>query len=307
MKRIKLVKPNQEGKRRVGRRLDRAEQFEAIAEGAMLVQMRANSWSGSTIDRVVTSDTIERAKASRDAGKFVKRLVYGRYLRNYEGVIFRARQYHYGHSLPWMDGSIRIIPIGLYEKYLSKMRQFQREADEAADELCTNYAHIRDEARKKLGSMFKSDDYPSPDSLREKFGMKVTFNPVPKIGDWRLNLPEEELNRLKAEFEVAQTAQLKEASGSLRRRLFEAMEHLATELAGAKLIKRSLFGKVEKVLDLLPQLNIGGDTDLDRKIAEIRRKLLKTSAQTVREDESVRSKLTKQAKDILDSMSGYGG
>jgi len=58
---------------------------------------------------------------------------------------------------------------------------------------------------------------------------------------------------------------------------------------------------------LLPKFNVSGDPKLDKLLQEINMKLCINDADVLRHDFDIREDVAKDAKEILDKMSGYMG
>ena len=64
-------------------------------------------------------------------------------------------------------------------------------------------------------------------------------------------------------------------------------------------------GNMEELVELLPALNITGDTVLTNVTNDIKAKLLKGTAQDLRQDTNLRKVVAKDARKILEDMEGY--
>jgi hypothetical protein len=68
----------------------------------------------------------------------------------------------------------------------------------------------------------------------------------------------------------------------------------------------SMITNVVEIVDVLPKLNIAGDTELDRMASEVRRALV-VDPKELRKSETVRSDTAKAAVDIMQRMAAYMG
>jgi hypothetical protein len=68
----------------------------------------------------------------------------------------------------------------------------------------------------------------------------------------------------------------------------------------------SMITKIVEVVDVLPKLNIAGDTELERMASEIRKSLV-VDPQELRKSEIMRSNAAKAARDIAQQMAAYMG
>jgi len=68
----------------------------------------------------------------------------------------------------------------------------------------------------------------------------------------------------------------------------------------------SMITNIVEIVDVLPKLNIAGDTELDRMASEIRKSLV-LDPQELRKSETMRSDAAKAAADIAQRMAAYMG
>jgi hypothetical protein len=68
----------------------------------------------------------------------------------------------------------------------------------------------------------------------------------------------------------------------------------------------SMITNIVEIVDVLPKLNIAGDTELDRMASEIRKSLV-VDPQELRKSETMRSDAAKAAADIAQRMAAYMG
>ena len=79
-------------------------------------------------------------------------------------------------SLPYPEPGIRLIRQDRIDDFAAKMREFQEELAEAVENLDRDYNGLKATARRRLGSLFNSADY--PDSLTNMFGIEFDFPSV---------------------------------------------------------------------------------------------------------------------------------
>jgi hypothetical protein len=89
------------------------------------------------------------------------------------------------------------------------------------------------------------------------------------------------------------------------------MSQRMTEYNGAEDGQRprlydSMITNIVEIVDVLPKLNIAGDTELDRMASEVRKSLV-VDPKELRKSEAVRSDTAKAAVDIAQRMAAYMG
>jgi len=223
-----------------------------------------------------------------------------------------ARQEHYFMTLPWDDNGYRVLPAAAYMDHTEKMRELSNQFTPAVEALAREFGKLVEEAKVRLGGLFRSEDYPSPDELCSKFSFETRVMPLPDAGDFRVTLGDEEKERIKRQITSAVEASLQVASRDLWQRLYEAVSHLAERLSAYKVtgvgvehpFRDTVITNLVKLVDVLPKLNVTGDPELEHLAAEVRASLL-VDPQELRKSESMRSETAKAATAICDRMAAY--
>ncbi len=284
-----------------------------IQTKAVLVNLNISTWLAAKTDKKVTLEVLASNSASSDAGNFRKYVLPDGAYRPIQALAQNIRRWHYSMTLPWMEDGTRILPAALQMEYADKLREFKAEFDSlvATQFSDTAYAGYVAEAQTKLGNLFNPGDYPAPDKARAKFGVRVTFLPLPEVGDFRLDLNADQLAEMKASLE----AQLGDVESRTKReiysRLGEKVAHLSAKLtefdkADADGVTRRLHGtlieNIREVCRLIPGLNITGDPEVEKIKNEALARLARWEIETIRDDEAVRKEVIHDADAILKSM-----
>jgi hypothetical protein len=156
-----------------------------------------------------------------------------------------------------------------------------------------------------LNGLFNEKDYPSPYEIRSKFYFDVHFDPIPEEGDIRVNIQQDELDKLNADLETRKNEAIAQAMKDPYIRLHEAIYHAYERLDNPKAIFRdSLIDNLVDLVKILPSLNITNDPKLDELRQEVSEKLTKYDADTLRQDPLARRETRDSASDILKKMNG---
>ena len=279
-----------------------------LSEKAMLVNLSIAQWSGRKLDRVVTDEVVVAHSADRDAGRWNKSLVLGRALEAVKRAANDARTCHYQHSLPWTDDGARILTAAHFLGYTAKVGEYERRFNAAADDFARDYPSFVTAARSGLGDMFNEADYPPAADVRRRFSVSVDFRPLPCGDDFRVDLSADDVARIKGDIEASVQTATAEAMRDLWRRLYEAVRHVSDKLKdGDAIFRDSLIGNVRELVDLLPALNLTGDTDLAAAVVEVKGKLADLDPQALRDHETDRAQAARTADEIARKMAGYCG
>jgi hypothetical protein len=278
----------------------------------MLCSLSISMWSARKHDREASEEIAQRHGAQADAGRYHKVLLPKEALAEIQKIVSEARQEHYFMTLPWDDNGYRVLPAAAYMDHTEKMRALSNCFTPAVEALVRQFGQLVEEAKARLGGLFRSADYPATDELRSKFSFETKVMPLPDAGDFRVALGDEEKERIKRQITAAVEASLQVASRELWQRLYEAVNHLADRLKAYKVtgnavehpFRDSVVTNLVKLVDVLPKLNVTADPELERLAAEVRASLL-VDPEELRKSESVRNETAKRAAAIADMMGAY--
>lgn len=280
----------------------------SLADKAMKVNLSISYWTGKASDERVTDEITRKHKTADDVHDYQKILVHPDAINRVKAARSRARAYHFEKTLPWIDGGTRILPAVFHKEYADKMHEFRGEYEEAVAEFIRQYARLKGEARKRLGDLFRDEDYPGVDKLRRKFGFSILVEGIQEAGDWRVKLgaKEEAAIRKQIEKQLADTAEV--LTRDLWQRLYKVVRELAEKLKEKDATFRdSIIGNIKDVVALLPYMNVADDPKLEDMRRKVEADLAKLDVETLKDDPKVRKQARDAADDLLARMSGYTG
>ncbi len=117
--------------------------------------------------------------------------------------------------------------------------------------------------RPELNGLFREEDYPAADKLRKKFGVKLEVLPIPSGADFRVQMSAEEQARVSREIDANVRESLMRGTEDLWKRLREVVARMVDRLNEPESrFHGSLVTNVLDLVEILPRLNVNGDTDL---------------------------------------------
>lgn len=258
------------------------------------------------MDKQATEKVRQDYDAAQDAGRYNKALIANNALKAVQSAANDARTFHYKQTLPWNDEGARILPATNYLEYTEGMRKYKSAFNAAVSDFLDAYPNLVEEAKTRLNRLFVQSDYPSPQNIVSKYGFEVQVDPLPDANDFRVDLGDAEIQRIRDDIDSrAQQAQ-DAAMRDVWSRLHEAVGNMAERLSSPDAIFRdSLVGNLEELIDLLPRLNIAGDPELDRLTKEVSAKLTAHEPDTLRADKTTRAAVANDAANIMAVMAGY--
>jgi len=277
----------------------------AINASAVLVELNISVWPAAKIDREVTDQINSQAGAVRDATQTKKNLFAGTSLRkNIERFAAKVRLYHNQHTLPWADKGERLLPTKLFMDYKQTMNKYETEFNDLCNQFFDNYADLVQEAQANLNKLFDPNDYPPLDEVKLKFGFRRTVKPVPASGDFRLDVPAEDMDELRSEFEKQQQDKLAEAVREPWERLHAQLVSISEKMTDAdddtkKRYHDSFITNPLELCALLTKLNITNDPKLEEARRQLEITMMGANLESLKEDSEARSELKSKVDAIL--------
>lgn len=301
------------------------KQSTSLASTAMLSSLSISQWSGYKYDPDASEELATMHGAESDAARVNKRLVPRSELKEITQAISHARHDHEFLTLPWTDDGWRVLPAGTYFEHSKKMQDHKAAILTAVGNLIARFETVvRNQSR--LGTLLKVSDYPGmrqegealrflfPQELRDKYAFATDVKPLPDADDFRVNIGDEERERLKRQIAESVQASLRAGTRDLWQRLYDVVSHMSTRMTeynGAEegnkpKLYKSMVTNIVEIVDVLPRLNISGDEELNRMTETIRHSLL-VDTDELRKSETLRNDTARAAADIMQRMAAYMG
>jgi hypothetical protein len=275
-----------------------------ITERAMLAAVHISIWTAIKHDRKVSREVAEQHGAYAGAGRYNKQLLReAERLESLRTLSGQIRQYFYKITLPWSDEGYRLLPAHFYFELTTKMREFEQAFAQQVEEFLAVYPSYIEQVRPELNGLFREEDYPSTDKLRNKFGVKLEVLPIPSGNDFRVTLSEEEQARVAQEIDENVRQSLQKGTEDLWTRLKGVVVHMVERLNEPESrFHASLVTNICELVELLPRLNVNQDGELNRFAGEIRVRLCGFTARDLKKNEILRAATTNDAAEILTKM-----
>jgi hypothetical protein len=280
----------------------------SITSSALLVELNISVWPGIITDRKATDKTLTDNCAVATAGQFKKNLMAGTSKRKEIADFAQGcRHWHNARTLPWLDRGGRLLPTSLFLDYKTEANAKRDKFNQMVTDFLADYDTLVAQAQQHLGFLFNPEDYPSAEAVRDKFGFRLVFSPVPEAGDFRIKTNEEELSELRQQYEDSFNQRLGEAMGSAWSRLHECLQHMSSKLTdagGAEAKKRyhdTLLSNAQELCAMLTHLNVAADPALERARQELEQAIFGVDMDDIRIDPGVRADVKEKLDAILGS------
>jgi hypothetical protein len=190
---------------------------------------------------------------------------------------------------------VYLVPVPLVGDVYQNLQSFEVERGELVGAFIGEYNSAVEDARYRLGPLFKSTDYPAASVVRNVFSLSYQFIEISAPGSLRnisMKLFESERDKARELWSSA----AEQAVGMLRGEMAGLVNHLVERLTPDPDGKRKEFkkGTVENLkswLDIIDSRNITGDEELAKLAGQARALLSGRSPDSLRTDQLARERV----------------
>jgi hypothetical protein len=284
----------------------------SVASSALLVELNINVWTGRKLDKSASQDVTRMNSADRGIANVHKKLLGD--CAELEAIRKHASQVrgaHYAITMPWSDSGLRLLPTANYFKYNDALGDYQQEFKKLVDAFLAAYEWETSQAQVKLGALFNPDDYPTVQSLKHKFGLSVSFIPLPTSGDWRVDIEADAKRQLETHYQSYYADKLKQAMDDVWGRTADVLDRLSSQLDyGAddkpRGIRDSLMDSAVEIVDLLDACNLTGDPAMRKMANDLRASIKGIGADALRKDAALRRATKRDVDAMIKALPGLG-
>jgi len=241
----------------------------SISSAAMIVDFNASVWTARKKDRKASEDVTDANHADKGVANVSKNLLGNcAELDAVQKFAANVRNMHYSMTMPWSDNGSRLLTTAQYFKYHEAMTDLQQEFYRLVEQFLQVYEWKIMEAQAKLGDMFNRDEYPTRAGLESKFAFRMAYIPLPDSGDFRIDIGNEGMVQIQAQYEAQYAAQIKGAMNDVWKRLHDNLTTLVRQLdvdekgKGNRLFD-TVFDGALALTDMLRTCNVTGDSQME--------------------------------------------
>ena len=271
-----------------------------LSEKAMLVHLSISRWTARSKDRTAGEDISQQKKAEADVANVWVQLVPKDEMKEVYRSSGAIRKIWIKYTLPWMDEGIRILPSDLYVKFSGEVKKAITEDQKAIEKFAKRFPDLVATAPDRLGDFINDNPLPHVNEIKDKFGVKLNYMPMPTSGDFRCQILETEADMIRKDIEKNVQSATQDAMKSIWAKLDEMVTRIATTLKDSKAIFRdSLINNLREYVDLIPNLNLTGDPELEKIRLEAKSKLSKLMPENLRKHKRDRKQAALTAEEIM--------
>jgi hypothetical protein len=274
-----------------------------LTQRAMTATLHLSAWGGARLDKQVTREVLSARQARPDAGRFEKRLIPLEALEGVTRAHTSARARHHALTLPWGEGSTRILSAALFLDHAQAMAEERAKCERAYRAFCSDYPGLLASAPGRLGSMYNPADFPDPARIGEKFGFKIVIMPVPDGDDFRVSLGSEIESEIRASIEATVRDQYGDAQRVVWGRVLDIVKHFAETMAtDGKKFQDTTVTKLHDIATLAPKLSLVPDPLLQEICDGILAITQDIDAAALRVSKAIRTKAATDAKATVERI-----
>ena len=277
----------------------------SISSSAVIAELNISVWTAAKLDKTATSEVLATNQAGQQSGSFKKNLLAGTSLRkDIADYAALCRTYHNRVTLPWMDRGGRLLPTSLFLDYKQQMNVRKAQFDNLTQNLLDNYDALKTSAQGYMGSLFNDGDYPPLTEIQKKFGFNLVFSPLAEAGDFRLDVPTQDLHDMQEQYTKDFDTRLQDAMRKPWKDLYTLLSNMSEKLAecGAEEKRRwydSFVTNATQMCSLLSSLNITKDPKLEEARRDLERAMLGVDIETLKDSPVSRQELKGKMDTIL--------
>jgi F0F1-type ATP synthase membrane subunit b/b' len=283
---------------------------DALSKSALLCRLNISVWTARTLDSKTTKEVLQTKGAKSTAGRFNKSLLpNNEIIKKLRKNASLARNYNYKVTLPWGDNGARILRNTLYSEHTKKMGEYKSEHEKLVADFNADLQAAINRAKSELGALFDPRDYPTAQALEVKFAFDTHYEQIPEGNDFRVELAEEDAQRIRDEITQRKDMAVQEARVHVYTQLNNVVSHMAKTLKDPKAkFKNTLTGNVAELTKILDDLNIAGDMKLSQ-LGQQAAPLGDYNPDALRKDPAIRAQAATEAdavandiKEVMDAL-----
>jgi hypothetical protein len=226
--------------------------------------------------------------------------------REVTAVRGQIQSYFRNISLPYPEPGIRLIRQDQVTAFSDQLCLYRNQLDESVMELSTHFSELQSAARRRLGTLYNANDYPS--SLMGLFSVDWDFpsvEPPDYLRQISPELYEQEQARVVARFEEA----VRLAEEAFTGELAKLVAHLTERISGAsdgkpKIFRDSAVTNLHEFFERFRTLSVRSDADLERLVDQAQQLLRGVEPQSLRHNPAARQQLAKQLSAVQGTIDG---
>jgi hypothetical protein len=204
----------------------------------------------------------------------------------------------------------------MHDTYMETMARHEAVFWPLVQTLIRNYPEYVEQAaldHLALGRLFNRQDYPSVTAIKNKFDWNVKRFPIPAGDDFRVNISNNVVTRIRAEIEASLATATANAIHNVFERAHECVERVVTSLNAYDPTKsgkekgsfhHTMIDQISDLIGIMPALNLTNDARITA-LADDMKALTQFSAKELRESDNIRQSVATKAQAIASAVADF--
>ena len=281
-----------------------------LSSSGVLVELSISVWTGRKQDKTATKQVADQNGANKAHINTTKALLGDcAELDAVKKFSAGSRQWSYGGTEGWGDLGQRYLPMMRFPSFHKDITEQRTEFYALVEQFLSTYEFAQTKAQAQLGNLYNPDEYPSVESLRDKFKFNIAYPPVP-TGGFVQNIQSEAEQYLADEYNRVYTERIEGVMKGVWQRVYDAIKHMSDKLdwggegsaSEKKRIHATTLDNLRELCGMLPDFNVTNDSRLSTLHAELDQALIGVTTDALREDDTYRAETKKAMDAILSNM-----
>tara|TARA_R100001530_G_scaffold136325_3_gene116463 strand:- start:934 stop:1881 length:948 start_codon:yes stop_codon:yes gene_type:complete len=164
-----------------------------------------------------------------------------------------------------------------------------------------------------LGEGYDPRLYPSVHELEGKIQIYLDYEPLPKAGDFRIDLPRQAQELMKKKYQQLNQRRLQESMEDIWKRLLKPLKNMSAKLdyddEGKPRnghFQTTIVDNVIQIVDLMKICNLANDPQMDRVQRDLRNALTGVTPEMLKVSDTQRRKTKAEVDSIIKSLPNFG-
>ena len=291
--------------------LQQPEHIVSLATSSMLVSVDVNVWTATKQDRGISDEVTTMKKAELGTGKFTKYL-FAKNPKHHRIVKLRQLIHKWAKESTYSwNKTQNLLPTVDLEKFKAEYDKYESEFTTAVDDFLENYQTLVSDEAFKQGDMFDKNDYPSIETLRQKFKMRLYVAEVPSH-DFRCQVSQDRADDLRVEYQQQANDIVGKVLAKQKVRIVDFLSRLSSNIDEDKKvdkngntiykkkpIKEKLVNEIRDWVRTTKDFNPSNDINLSNVANDIEEVMSGVSTDLLRDSDSTRAEVKQGIDDIL--------
>ena len=282
-----------------------------ISSSALRVGLSISVPTMRKMDKRATRQVIATNHAQTGSANVSKKLIKSTPHDDMTKLVASIRGYHRDQTVPWGDLGDRLVSNVTLIDYKNNMAQLEDEFWDLAQQILDDYPQAVAQAQLQLGDMFNEEEYPSVETLKRKFKFTLTFEAVPEVGDFRVDIGNQAASEMREQYKQVLESRINAVKQDLAERLMEPLQRMSRGLdykEGEKPtgFRDTLVDNVLSITELMRTCNLSNDARLTDIQQQLKRTLTGVTPDGLRRDPHLRAKTKQDVDAIIKNLPSLG-